>query len=720
MSDINNQNQNIQNIPIQYSSIRIIWFDENIYNESNQSYFKKFNSVFNDFKGFNSLDEGFENLYANKEQMFKIILVIVSGKLFGRYVKKIKDNINRIINIPYTFIFTSINFKKIIFEPLFDKDHKLSYDTSISINNGFYNPGGVYDSFEELLNKLIIIYKKMDSIIHIEPRINTKINYEGILTFEYLESEYDLLAPALYKDILTNEGITDEDCKQFHEFILSLDNKELNCLLKNLNLFKNIPYEILSKFWARGYTVESKFYKILNNNLMKSILTPFYKTFIKMLYTGVEINSLKSYNGLYLYRGSVLNRVEINKINSYIKIGKLSNIVVFSKAFLSFTEKKEEALGFIGKSDQNKVGCLYILENNNNYLHESNADIQNISIFPTEKEILFFPGSSFIIKSIRMINDGKIEIILNYNGKFKEKYKFIYDNKQKLNSLIFNNKFTKNIAGKELEFLKGGKYLKGEKIDEFETTFKGKNLETDEMVTIKQIDKKFIDSNSFFNLVFGPISVLTAKIKNSVKIKDYFESQFYYYIIQNIYDDNMEHFMKIYKRISPKLIHKIFKQLNMTIQDLLNNAAFIIVRPSNILIKFSNPEKTNFDSFLSDYWINSQVYQDYQKIQNNQLKELEREFCNMMIFEKFYSNQDLYLYSIGLTMFYFYFGKLPFSEYSVNNFNTLLFDAKNVNVSIQEDKQLENLINRLLRKNEYERISWKEYFNHPFFQQYQY
>ena len=42
------------------------------------------------------------------------------------------------------------------------------------------------------------------------------------------------------------------------------------------------------------YYIESDFYKVLNNKLMKSELSLNYKTFIKMLYTGVEINSLNS------------------------------------------------------------------------------------------------------------------------------------------------------------------------------------------------------------------------------------------------------------------------------------------------------------------------------------------------------------------------------------------------------------------------------------------
>jgi hypothetical protein len=105
-------------------------------------------------------------------------------------------------------------------------------------------------------------------------------------------------------------------------------------------------------------------------------------------------------------------------------------------------------LNFCGTSNDNKIGILYVLENNNINLHESNANIQNYSVFPTEKEILFFPGSSFIIKNIKDFGDNKIEITLNYNGKFKEKYSVIYEEKEKINGLIFNNFFTKNIAGK--------------------------------------------------------------------------------------------------------------------------------------------------------------------------------------------------------------------------------------------------------------------------------
>jgi len=81
-----------------------------------------------------------------------------------------------------------------------------------------------------------------------------------LLTFEYLNSEEELLAPALYRDIICNEKISKDDCKIFHKYLLSFNERELNSLIKNLYLFEYLPFEILSKYWARCYMIENDFY----------------------------------------------------------------------------------------------------------------------------------------------------------------------------------------------------------------------------------------------------------------------------------------------------------------------------------------------------------------------------------------------------------------------------------------------------------------------------
>ena len=66
---------------------------------------------------------------------------------------------------------------------------------------------------------------------------------------------------------------------------------------------KNIPVEILCKYYARLYTAESSFYKILNsdlkmNNKDKYLYLPYIKTF----YDGVKLKSLPLASNNILYK----------------------------------------------------------------------------------------------------------------------------------------------------------------------------------------------------------------------------------------------------------------------------------------------------------------------------------------------------------------------------------------------------------------------------------
>ena len=196
-----------------------------------------------------------------------------------------------------------------------------------------------------------------------------------MLTFEYLQNEEDLLAPALYKEIITNEEIEENEKKNLINYFLSFKNEDLDNLFLNLKYFEKIPIEILSKYLARAYTYETDFYKIINYDLMKSQMNGNYKTFIEILYNGIEIKSFSSFTRKKLYRGSTINRSEIEKIFDYKNKGKLNNIVVFSKAFLSFSEDETKAEEFLGESDDKFLGILFVLENDNNSREESCANI---------------------------------------------------------------------------------------------------------------------------------------------------------------------------------------------------------------------------------------------------------------------------------------------------------------------------------------------------------
>ena len=134
-------------------NLDIIWIDENVFNEENQFYFKILKEKFPNIKitTFNDLEEGFENILKLE---FVTIFVIVSGRLYSQYYNKLKNNLNKIKCVPINIIFTSSNFKQILENNKPDKEQIISYDIQKSINNSFYNSGGVYDNYFEVAEYL--------------------------------------------------------------------------------------------------------------------------------------------------------------------------------------------------------------------------------------------------------------------------------------------------------------------------------------------------------------------------------------------------------------------------------------------------------------------------------------------------------------------------------------------------------------------------------------
>ena len=102
----------------------------------------------------------------------------------------------------------------------------------------------------------------------------------------------------------------------------------------------------MSKFFARMFTEETSFYRLINIALMKKEKD--YDTFVKVMYEGLYIGSLQHCRDDILYRGSRLTRKELDYVRNSFKEWKknkdnnntLTKFLLFSRAFLSFTKIK--------------------------------------------------------------------------------------------------------------------------------------------------------------------------------------------------------------------------------------------------------------------------------------------------------------------------------------------------------------------------------------------
>ena len=209
------------------------------------------------------------------------------------------------------------------------------------------------------------------------------------------------------------------------------------------------PISLRIKYWLRAYTLETKFYRDMNMDLMKDKIKP-YIPYIQLLYAGLKLNNFNYSYTNNLYRGAMIKIEEIKKLSKYMEAKQNSQIptaLIYSKAFMSFSLDKNIALKFMKKKQpvENKtVRVLYILKKdlsnigagniNRNIKNSTNADLTKISYFEDEKEVLLFPFSVYEISAVNR-KDNYFIIELNILSKYKEDIKMKF---KKKSELIFN------------------------------------------------------------------------------------------------------------------------------------------------------------------------------------------------------------------------------------------------------------------------------------------
>ena len=485
---------------------KVIWIDENIDNEENTTYIDDLES------SFSVKITPCKNVYTaiNKLKEIKFIetKVIISGKLYNEFVRMFKDSITTIFVAPKIIVFTKDKTK-------FLENHR-NFENN---DNIFYNHCGVADS-------LIEIIKFLKNEI-----VSNKINIadNARLTFEYIESKEQLVLPLFFKTLIEKSSN-----KEMKEYTLSLYNTyskksdNIKNLLGSIKSIPNIPVEILSKYYARLYTFESDFFKDINEELGENVREK-YLPFIKTLYEGVKYQSLPLSEEKLLYRGSKIANSEIEKIkeNMKKKIEGLPNTIAFSKSFLSFSKEKKQAEKFYksGKINQGLSRVLFVLEKDDEigYNLATHGDLRDVSFFPDEQEVLFFPFSSFEIKDIKEIqieNEAGYEIKLLYLGKY---LKDIENDKtliKNANKVIFESKFKDQLFETGL--------IKEENIEKINTqaiyrSFKKYEKEIKEINEKKEIKVVNESYDNQKNEIVGEIDINIYNVNSKIPIINSFE-----------------------------------------------------------------------------------------------------------------------------------------------------------------------------------------------------
>ena len=201
-------------------------------------------------------------------------------------------------------------------------------------------------SNDNLLNKEHLIDKinPVEKIMRFEndDEMNNMIQYN----FERIRDLSDLIVPIYFSFYM--KKLEEKEIQQFNKYMLiTYKEEQIQTIFSQLFNVKNIPEEIISKFWIRAYTANSKFYKIMNEDLRNNFIDN-YLAFIIMMYDGVKIKSFSFEPKYKLYRGAYFEEKEIKELQYYIKykITILPAAIVYSRSFMSFSLSKKVAMKF--------------------------------------------------------------------------------------------------------------------------------------------------------------------------------------------------------------------------------------------------------------------------------------------------------------------------------------------------------------------------------------
>ena len=226
------------------------------------------------------------------------------------------------------------------------------------------------------------------------------------LIFEPVTEKGELVLPTLFAKTVLDKP-DPKGIKEFNEYLCGnyIKEDQYKNLLSQIIGVENIPVELLSKYYIQIYTIEGNFYKDMKKKLLIGNEANFkiYKSFIHTLFEGCEKEALKtSITDDIIYSAQFISPDEIQKLIENIKTKEKSpdhpTSLVFSKSFISFTKDEKVAEKFYTMYDKNAM--LYVIGYNKSIDLKTHEDIEEISIIPEEREILFFPFSSFGIQRI--------------------------------------------------------------------------------------------------------------------------------------------------------------------------------------------------------------------------------------------------------------------------------------------------------------------------------
>ena len=249
---------------------------------------------------------------------------------------------------------------------------------------------------------------------------------------------------------------------------------------------------------------------------------------------------------------------------------------------------------------------------------------------------------------------------------------------------------------------------------QFGKVFMGRNVLTNQKVAIKRISKKKVDYNEYLkSALMKEIEIMqTCKCKYSVELYEKIDSETNYNLIMEICDGDLFDLLKLRNGFNYKEIKKIMNQLNIVFEIMQkNNIMHRDLKLKNILFKYTNDSKTEFEVKLSDFGFSKKVGEANI---THTILGTPITMSPEILMKKPYTNESD-LWSIGVIMYQMYFNAVPFFGYNEKLILNDILKKKGVPSRMPKEKDFSDLLSKIFVIDPKNRISWENYFKHPFF-----
>ena len=587
-----------------------------------------------------------------------------------------------------------------------NKDYK-DYELIENIRNAKY--GYLYKAKNKKTNeqraiKIIEKSKIRNSFINIHLREPTEEEMKSYIDGYLKEIEYMKLMEGKNKD---NNNII-----KYYEYFENRDEFAIVMELCDDNLLNNIASR------KEPYKPEEIF-KILNqlNNSFKIM------TENKLIHRNLNLKNIliKNENEKYILKLK-LNHYGcfLKNLSSSHKSAKHGNLNFIPPEILKGEEYNE-------KSDLWSLGVIiYVLSfKSNPYKYNNKKGILNDIKNNGQKQLEKTNDSELNdLMSKLMIEDPSKRIswkeYFNHPFFIKKGKNDNKDNKDNKDNSFLKNSRTKEDYKNYYEILKkiggGG----------FGNIYEAKDKNTNEKKALKIIDKDRMKSKLMILKNNINVSEYLNEItcmknlegknqdnKNTVKFYEYFDNEKEFVIVMELCDENLVKHIANRGPFNEKEIYELLTQLNNSFKNMKEKKiTHRDLKPQNILIKNENKKKIYK---LSDYGLSKQLIHLNQELTTMVGTAL---FKAPEIMEGKKFNYKCDLWSLGVIIYLLLFKKYPYNGRSET---IILEDIKKKGqkeLFKSKDNELDDLIRKLLVKDPEKRISWEEYFEHPFFKKF--